>query len=53
MTRLEDGYDAGALVEKLLEERDHARALACRLEQELAHVQASQERGATNEEPDA
>lgn len=41
MTRLEDGYDATTLVEKLLRERDHARDLACRLEAELAQERAN------------
>ncbi len=34
-------------------ERDHARELACRLEQELAHIQASLVRGNPQKEPDA
>ncbi len=38
------------IAREAMEQRDHARELACRLEQELAHVQASQQRGVTKKE---
>ncbi len=38
MTRLDQGYDATALISRLLKQRDDARALACRLEEELARL---------------
>ncbi len=51
MTRLENGYDATALVEKLIAERDHARAVACHYEEIVQQMDGAGRLGFVEHEP--